>query len=112
MEGKRESKKRVNVDEVPKEESINTKVATNLSSQVDELICYVCLLLKRVLISHTCAELYGRLENIMKLFSCRKCTRVASAYVCVCNQTVPEYIVLLRYFFTEAEKISKLKHVV
>ena len=36
MEGKRESKKRVNVDEVPKEESINTKVATNLSSQVEK----------------------------------------------------------------------------
>ena len=61
-----------------------------------------------MLISRTCAELYGRLENI-KLFSCRKCTRVASAHVCVCNQTVPEYIVLLRYFFTAAEKISKFE---
>ena len=61
-----------------------------------------------MLISRTCEELYGRLENI-KLFSCRKCTKVSSAHVCVCNQTVPEYIVLLRYFFTAAEKISKFE---
>ena len=44
-----------------------------------------------------------------KPLSCRKCTKVASAHVCVCNQTVPEYIVLLRYFFTAAEKISKFE---
>ena len=32
----------------------------------------------------TLAERYGRLENI-KLFSCQKFTRVASAHVCVCS---------------------------
>ena len=54
------------------------------------------------------AELYGRLENI-KLFSCQKCLRVAGTHVCVCSLTVPEYIMLLRYFFTAAEKISKFE---
>ena len=42
-------------------------------------------------------------------FSLARNVQELQVHVCVCNLTVPEYIMLLRYFFTTAEKISKFE---